>query len=56
MLNDFRCGSCSRLLARVGEYTQIQVKCVRCGALNHLKASSLHPSPLSETTAASAAQ
>ncbi|MEQ9728498.1 Com family DNA-binding transcriptional regulator [Pseudomonas sp. WHRI 8822A] len=48
MLNDYRCGSCKRLLARVGVFTELQIKCSRCGALNHLKAMSLEPSPLSD--------
>lgn len=56
MLNDFRCGKCNKLLAQVGEYTRIQVKCARCGTLNHLKAASLCLSPLSETIAATTAQ
>lgn len=38
MLKDFRCGHCKRLLARVGENTELQIKCSRCGALNHVKA------------------
>ena len=38
MLRDFRCGHCKRLLARVGESTELQIKCSRCGTLNHVKA------------------
>ncbi|MBT2340639.1 Com family DNA-binding transcriptional regulator [Pseudomonas fluorescens] len=38
MLRDFRCGHCKRLLARVGENTELQIKCSRCGTLNHGKA------------------
>ncbi|AUO49715.1 Com family DNA-binding transcriptional regulator [Pseudomonas sp. Lb2C1-1] len=38
MLKDFRCGSCKRLLARMGENTELQIKCSRCGTLNHVKA------------------
>ncbi|WP_072410666.1 MULTISPECIES: Com family DNA-binding transcriptional regulator [Pseudomonas] len=38
MLKDFRCGHCKRLLARMGENTELQIKCSRCGTLNHVKA------------------
>ncbi|MGX4728718.1 Com family DNA-binding transcriptional regulator [Pseudomonas corrugata] len=38
MLKDFRCGRCKRLLARMGENTELQIKCARCGTLNHVKA------------------
>lgn len=38
MLKDFRCGHCNRLLARMGEHTELQIKCARCGTLNHVKA------------------
>ncbi|MCE0461530.1 MULTISPECIES: Com family DNA-binding transcriptional regulator [Pseudomonas] len=38
MLKDFRCGQCKRLLARMGEHTELQIKCSRCGTLNHVKA------------------
>ena len=38
MLKDFRCGHCKRLLARMGENTELQIKCPRCGTLNHVKA------------------
>ncbi|ASE19270.1 Com family DNA-binding transcriptional regulator [Pseudomonas protegens] len=47
MLKECRCGHCKRLLARVGEFTELQIKCSRCGTLNHVKASSLEQSPLS---------
>ncbi|MDO7909364.1 Com family DNA-binding transcriptional regulator [Pseudomonas monteilii] len=52
MLNDYRCGHCGRLLARVGEFTEFQIKCSRCRTLNHAKASSLEPAPSSATGAA----
>jgi len=42
-----RCGKCEKLLARVGNYTSIQIKCPRCGTLNHLKTESLPSLPLS---------
>lgn len=51
MLKDYRCGKCNRLLARVGEYTQLQIKCSRCGTLNHVRAMSLEQSPLSDMNA-----
>lgn len=56
MLKDFRCGKCSRLLARVGVFTELQIKCSRCGTLNHVKAPSLELSPLSELCAAPVAR
>ncbi|MGZ0702487.1 Com family DNA-binding transcriptional regulator [Pseudomonas piscis] len=37
MLKECRCGHCKRLLARVGEFTELQIKCSRCGTLNHVK-------------------
>ncbi|UWF46892.1 Com family DNA-binding transcriptional regulator [Pseudomonas sp. N3-W] len=56
MLKECRCGNCKRLLARVGEFTELQIKCSRCGTLNHVKAASLEQSPLSDKTAALAAE
>lgn len=50
MLKDCRCGQCNRLLARVGEFTELQIKCSRCGTLNHVKAKSLEQSPKSDIT------
>ncbi|RMH96303.1 Com family DNA-binding transcriptional regulator [Stutzerimonas nitrititolerans] len=55
MMRDCRCGKCNRLLARVGEYSSIQIKCSRCGTLNHLKTESLVTSPVSDQEAAQAA-
>ncbi|KPX94457.1 Uncharacterized protein ALO63_05284, partial [Pseudomonas amygdali pv. mori] len=53
-MKDFRCGQCKKLLARIGDYTELQIKCSRCGTLNHVKAVSLELSPLSDRgTAAS---
>ncbi|MDI2595369.1 Com family DNA-binding transcriptional regulator [Pseudomonas sp. N3-W] len=43
------------MLARVGEFTELQIKCSRCGTLNHVKATSLEPSPLSDMKAESCA-
>lgn len=40
--NDIRCGQCHRKLA-TGRYIELQIKCPRCGTLNHLKAESLLP-------------
>ena len=56
MLKDIRCGNCNRLLARAAGLTQLQIKCSRCGTLNHVKATSLELSPLSELRAAPAAR
>ncbi|MHC8329393.1 Com family DNA-binding transcriptional regulator [Pseudomonas sp. LB1P83] len=54
MLKECRCGNCKRLLVRIGEFTELQIKCSRCGTLNHVKAQSLERSPTSETHTASA--
>lgn len=51
MLKDYRCGQCKRLLARVGEFNELQIKCSRCGTLNHAQAQSLESSPLSDMKA-----
>ncbi len=51
MLKDFRCGQCKKLLARMGDYTELQIKCSRCGTLNHVKATSHELSPLSDVNA-----
>lgn len=51
MLKDCRCGRCKRLLARIGKFTELQIKCSRCGTLNHMKATSLEPSPVSDMNA-----
>ncbi|WP_312115274.1 Com family DNA-binding transcriptional regulator [Stutzerimonas nitrititolerans] len=53
-MRDCRCGKCNRLLARVGEYSSIQIKCSRCGTLNHMKTESLVTSPVSDLDAAKA--
>jgi phage FluMu protein Com len=34
MLKEFRCGFCNRLLGRVGEGSQVEIKCPKCKALN----------------------
>ncbi|MCF5142022.1 Com family DNA-binding transcriptional regulator [Pseudomonas edaphica] len=47
MLKELRCGNCKKLLARIGEVTELQIKCSRCGALNHVKATRLEQSPMS---------
>ncbi|WP_213881224.1 Com family DNA-binding transcriptional regulator [Pseudomonas sp. dw_358] len=46
MLKDCRCGRCNRLLARVGEFTELQIKCSRCRTLNHVRAESPEQSPI----------
>ena len=40
--NDIRCGSCSRKLGS-GEFTLLQIKCPRCGTMNHLRATRPDP-------------
>ncbi|MBV4460026.1 Com family DNA-binding transcriptional regulator [Pseudomonas sp. COR58] len=56
MLKDCRCGHCNRLLARMGQCAELQIKCSRCGTLNHVRAASPEPSPVSDMKAAQAAQ
>lgn len=41
MLQEIRCGNCRRKLAAASGFTELQIKCPRCRALNHLKAESL---------------
>lgn len=48
MLRDIRCGNCKRLLARASGVAQLQIKCSRCGTLNHVRAESPELSPLSD--------
>ncbi|PPU38552.1 hypothetical protein XcyCFBP4188_18500 [Xanthomonas hortorum pv. cynarae] len=36
-----QCGDCAPLLCKAGVFDEIQIKCPRCGRLNHLKAESL---------------
>nr|WP_269792649.1 Com family DNA-binding transcriptional regulator [Stenotrophomonas sp. Iso1] len=36
-----RCGACARLLAKGTGLYELQIKCTRCGVLNHMKAESL---------------
>ncbi|WP_456362834.1 Com family DNA-binding transcriptional regulator [Xanthomonas sp. 60] len=38
---NLRCGECARLLCRASGVYDLQIKCTRCGVLNHLKAQSL---------------
>ncbi|WP_338670168.1 Com family DNA-binding transcriptional regulator [Pseudodesulfovibrio methanolicus] len=40
--SEIRCGNCNRLLGK-GQAINLQIKCPRCGTLNHLKATSLNP-------------
>ncbi|WP_455914070.1 Com family DNA-binding transcriptional regulator [Pseudomonas syringae] len=51
MLKDCRCGKCKRLLARIGEMTELQIKCSRCGTLNHVRATCPELSPMSDMNA-----
>ncbi|WP_084407511.1 Com family DNA-binding transcriptional regulator [Maridesulfovibrio bastinii] len=37
--NEIRCGKCNRLLA-IGTAENIEIKCPRCGTLNHVRATS----------------
>jgi phage FluMu protein Com len=54
-MKEIRCGHCQRKLA-VGRYIELQIKCPRCGVINHLKAEShtnlnaLSVEPSKETT------
>ena len=41
-MQEVRCGRCSKKLA-VAEYRELQIKCPRCGAMNHLRAASPEP-------------
>jgi len=36
-MQEVRCGTCNKLLAKAS-YQQIEIKCPRCRAINHLKA------------------
>ncbi|XQE65758.1 Com family DNA-binding transcriptional regulator [Pseudomonas sp. P3C3] len=50
---DIRCGGCARLLARASGCYTLQIKCPRCGTLNHQTAASCpnperHRAPRSE--------
>ena len=40
-----RCGNCQKLLAK-GVYSILEIKCARCGTLNHLRAESPEPERL----------
>ncbi|WP_421576579.1 Com family DNA-binding transcriptional regulator [Stenotrophomonas maltophilia] len=39
--HNLRCGACARLLAKAAGNYDLQMKCSRCGDMNHLKAESL---------------
>lgn len=41
-MQEIRCGHCSRKLG-VGQYAELQIKCPRCGTLNHFRAASPAP-------------
>ncbi|WP_123565939.1 Com family DNA-binding transcriptional regulator [Pseudomonas vranovensis] len=53
LLKEFRCGKCKRLLARMGGFTELQIKCSRCATLNHVRAVSAQRSPVSDMNAES---
>ncbi|NMX71849.1 Com family DNA-binding transcriptional regulator [Pseudomonas sp. WS 5532] len=55
MLKEFRCSNCKRLFACTGGFTELQIKCSRCGMLNHVKPPSLEQSPLSNMKVESSA-
>ncbi|NYZ17057.1 Com family DNA-binding transcriptional regulator [Azospirillum sp. RWY-5-1] len=38
-MEEIRCGSCRRLLAR-GTANCLEIKCPRCGTINHVRATS----------------
>ncbi|MGE4263271.1 Com family DNA-binding transcriptional regulator [Humidesulfovibrio sp.] len=38
-MREIRCGKCNRLLAK-GEALDLAIKCPRCGATNHVRATS----------------
>lgn len=40
-MKNLRCGDCAKLLAKADGGYDIQIKCPRCGVLNHMKAESL---------------
>jgi Mu-like prophage protein Com. len=40
--HEIRCGNCNRLLAK-GQAHDLEIKCLRCGAYNHLSAASTDP-------------
>ncbi|MCC7632593.1 Com family DNA-binding transcriptional regulator [Stenotrophomonas rhizophila] len=40
-MKNLRCGDCAKLLGKAGGTYEIQIKCPRCGVLNHMKAESL---------------
>ncbi|MFK9003435.1 Com family DNA-binding transcriptional regulator [Pseudomonas pergaminensis] len=42
-MHDIRCGHCARKLASVNRFDTLQIKCPRCGTINHLKAPSFPP-------------
>ena len=48
-VQEIRCGHCGRKLG-VGQYVALQIKCPRCGTLNHFRA---EPSPSPERQSAS---
>ncbi|WP_297575923.1 Com family DNA-binding transcriptional regulator [uncultured Deefgea sp.] len=43
-MQNIRCAQCNKKLAE-GRFIELSIKCPRCGALNHLKATSLQFDP-----------
>lgn len=35
MLKQFRCKKCNKLLAKISDYSEIEIKCNRCKQLNY---------------------
>lgn len=35
MLKEFRCKNCHKLLAKVSDYSEVEIKCNRCKQINY---------------------
>lgn len=35
MLKEFRCKKCRRLLAKISDYSELEIKCNRCKQINY---------------------
>lgn len=40
MLKEFRCKKCRKLLAKISDYSEIEIKCNRCKQINYYVSSS----------------
>lgn len=49
VLLPIRCGECARLLAKAAQFVDLQIKCPRCGTLNHMKAQTQHYAEVTRT-------